>query len=425
MRPLLSLLFYLLLMEDVIFAADKTYCNPRKSLTTDLVIPTYEETRPVKGCVAKQGSLPKRVVVIRAKTAQTLPESEILLTLTDPQPDDEEANGGVLLVLDSSSPLTWKLSFHPKVYKFQVVLSPGSILGSSEGAEVLKYKNLATEMTDEKFGTLVEQNYGPVALMAIVENANRISVSLPSTTSSPPSPSSSKCSFNSFESIPDSAVAFLVEKQKMYGCYHAERAGSMTTDLLVIDLILNTYDHDSNIPVVFLSMTPSPQGQDLDTSPRNLTLVLNSNRQVRWYLESWKMIGTLQVISSNGLVENHALSPGQSLQIIRKRLPEDYGQLWRSVIAETGVAPISYVKVNEANVISLLIPPRKVGKTVTTQEMTSNYAPDRVSLHDAPIAGHEDLAINMQVPKKTNLAEGISRQMSKFSKSTSNFGRIS
>ena len=400
-------------MEDVILA-DKTYCNPRKSLTTDLVIPTYEETRPVKGCVAR-GSLPKQVVVIRAKTAKTLPESEILLTLTDPQPD--EGNGGVLLVLDSSSPLTWKLSFLPKLDKYQVVLSPGSILGSSEGAEVLKYKNLAAEMTDEKFGTLVEQNYGPVSLMAIVENANRISLSLSASSnvpSSPPSPSS-KCSFSSLESISDSAVAFRVEKQKMYGCYHAERAGSMTTDLLVIDLILNTYDHDSNIPVVFLSMTPSPQGQDLDTSPRNLTLVLNSNRQVRWYLESWKMIGTLQVISSNGLVENHALSPGQSLQIIRKRLPEDYGQLWRSVIAETGVAPISYVKVNEANVISLLIPPRKVGKTVTTQEMTSNYAPDRVSLHDAPIAGHEDLAINMQVPKKTNLDDGISRQMSKFS----------
>ena len=412
MRPFISLLFYLLLMEDVVWG-DKTYCNPRKSLITDLVVPTYEETRPVKGCVGRVTSIAKQVVVIRAKATQTLPQSEILLTLTDPKTADD---GGVLLVLDSPSPLTWKLSFLPKTDNFQVVLSPGSILGGgSDGAEVLKYKNLDPEMTDEKFGTLVEQNYGPVSLMAMVENANRISLSLSASPST--SSISSKCNFDSLGTIPDSAVAFRVEKQKMYGCYHAERAGSMTTDLLVIDLNFKTYDHDSNIqPVVFLSMTPM-QSQDgssvLDPSPRNLTLVLNSNGQVRWYLESWKMHGTLQVISSNGLVENHALSPEQSLQIIRKRLPEDYGQLWRSVIAETGVAPISYVKVNDANVISLLIPPR-AGKTVTTQKMTSNYAPDRVSLHDSPIAGHEDIAINMQVPKKTNLDDDISRQMSKF-----------
>ena len=175
MRPFISLLFYLLLMEDVVWG-DKTYCNPRKSLITDLVVPTYEETRPVKGCVGRVNSIAKQVVVIRAKATQTLPQSEILLTLTDPKTADD---GGVLLVLDSPSPLTWKLSFLPKTDNFQVVLSPGSILGGgSDGAEVLKYKNLDPEMTDEKFGTLVEQNYGPVSLMAMVENANRISLSL-------------------------------------------------------------------------------------------------------------------------------------------------------------------------------------------------------------------------------------------------------
>ena len=255
--------------------------------------------------------------------------------------------------------------------------------------------------------------------MFSINKKSTLDISLSGSISNVPvaSPTVSKCNLSTLGSIPDHAVAFRVEKQKMFGCYHAERAGSMATDLLVIDLQLEQkIDQNANLqPVVFLSMTPlqHSDGSVIDPSPRNLTLVLNSNRQVRWYLESWKMLGSLKVLSSNGPVENHALSPGQDLQIVRKRLPEDYSQLWRSVIAETGVAPISYVKVDNANVISLLIPPR-ASKTVTTagQDMTSNYAPDRVSFHDAPIAdSSDDLAVNMQVPKKTNLDDA--KQISK------------
>ena len=318
-------------------ASDKTYCNPRKALITDLVTPTYEETRPVKGCVASVASNNDiKLVVIRAKKAKA--KTEILLTLTDSNAGNDQ---GIVQVLDSSTPITWKLSFLPATGprgndngtadKYQVVLSPGSTIFENK-AEILPYKNLDPEMTDEKFGTLVEQNYGEkLSMLATVENANRISLSLSgsgSSVSNVPS-SSSKCNLSTLGSIPDHAVAFRVEKQQMFGCYHAERAGSMATDLLVIDLKLEQHagiEQNVNLqPVVFLSMTPIQHndGSVIDPSPRNLTLVLNSNRPVRWYLESWKMIGTLQVISSNGLVENHALSPGQSLQIIRKRLEDN------------------------------------------------------------------------------------------------------
>ena len=167
--------------------ADKTYCNPRKTLITDLVSPTYEETRPVKGCVAdfsQVGDQGLQVVVIRAKNTFEKTKTEISLTLTDPNAG--HANGrraGILLVLDSSAPITWTLSFLPEqananVDKYKVVLSPGSTIVENK-AEILQYKNLAPDMTDEKFATLVEQNYGyPLSLLAIVENANRISLSL-------------------------------------------------------------------------------------------------------------------------------------------------------------------------------------------------------------------------------------------------------
>ena len=164
--------------------ADKTYCNPRKTLITDLVSPTYEETRPVKGCVA---AIPQtdtqglQVVVIRANTFEKT-KTEISLTLTDPNAGNANGRAGILLVLDSSTPITWTLSFLPEakanVDKYKVVLSPGSTIFENK-AEILQYKNLSPDMTDEKFATLVEQNYGsPLSLLAIVENANRISLSL-------------------------------------------------------------------------------------------------------------------------------------------------------------------------------------------------------------------------------------------------------
>ena len=113
-------------------------------------------------------------------------------------------------MLDSLWPVSWKLSFLTITDKYKVVLSPGSTLVDNK-AEVIKYKNLAPEMTDEKFGTLVEENYGALSLLAIVENANRISLSLsPSKSSKVPS---SKCNLSLLESIPAHAVAFRVENE--------------------------------------------------------------------------------------------------------------------------------------------------------------------------------------------------------------------
>ena len=48
----------------------------------------------------------------------------------------------------------------------------------------------------------------------------------------------------------------------------------------------------------------------------------------------------------------------QHLRIVRRPLPEAFDQLWRSIIADTGSTPVSYVKVELANVLSMVIPPR-------------------------------------------------------------------
>jgi hypothetical protein len=70
------------------------------------------------------------------------------------------------------------------------------------------------------------------------------------------------------------------------------------------------------------------------------------------------LAGNLEVVSNNGPVENYSLSSWQHLHIVRRTLPEAFEQLWKSVIADTGSTPVSYIKVELANVLSMVIPPR-------------------------------------------------------------------
>lgn len=192
------------------------------------------------------------------------------------------------------------------------------------------------------------------------------------------------CNLDSLATITDFAVAFSVSKLKMQGCFNPEMIGTMTTDVHIIDLQNNLLSE--NLPVVFLSMT----SEKSETTSRNITVVLKSIRPVRWYLESWHIEGSLKVISNNGPVEDHSLSAGQDLKIEKKALPDDFQQLWRTVISETQVAPISYIRVKGANVITIVVSPENVQEkqraspvlTTSGQEMTSNYVPDRISLGD-------------------------------------------
>jgi len=170
-------------------------------------------------------------------------------------------------------------------------------------------------------------------------------------------------------SLGTSVLAYHVTKQTMSGCFHPEVAGVSPSDVHVIDLtsadpeainLQTPHDEDSaHLPAVYLSLSPDQKGSSMDASvSRNLTLILKSQFPVRWYLESWGLAGNLEVISNNGPVENLSLSSSQHLHIVRRPLPEAFDQLWRSVIVDTGSTPVSYVKVELANVLSMVIPPR-------------------------------------------------------------------
>ena len=108
-----------------------------------------------------------------------------------------------------------------------------------------------------------------------------------------------------------------------------------------------------------------------------------------------------------------ALSKGQNLKTERSFLPDDFQQLWEKVIGETGAAPVSYIKVKDANVISMSLPETEVRRAtniLTTVEhklkFNSNYVPDRASLHDSPVSSSRDVAVNT-VPKR--ISSGATR----------------
>ena len=236
---------------------------------------------------------------------------------------------GVMIVLDSPLAITWRLNFlggdKKNHIKPLVVHAAGSSVVTENNMEIKLLKSdyktmrLSPKMSDEKFGTIIRQKYGGLTIMAQVIGANRVALSL---STKPANRVPSQCNLNNLEAISDFIVGYNVRKQPMYGCFHPEKLGTMSTDVHIIDLQVSDRFNsaaatESVLPTnVIFSMAPSsPHSHELEVGEsrqfRNLTVILKSDRPVRWYLESWKMSGSLRVISNNGHVENHALSEGK------------------------------------------------------------------------------------------------------------------
>ena len=177
----------------------------------------------------------------------------------------------------------------------------------------------------------------------------------------------------------------MISKQNATGCFNEEVAGTSGSDVHVIDLqsaeeggILDdnipSDDHDSIgtesdvsdsedfedefLPNVYLSLAPEGSNNGDDVLRRNLTLILNSKQRVKWYLESIDLSGNLKVISTNGPVYDYDLSPDQQLSIENNPLPAAFDQLWKAVVRKTNNNPISYSRIEKANVLTIIVPDR-------------------------------------------------------------------
>ncbi len=179
----------------------------------------------------------------------------------------------------------------------------------------------------------------------------------------------------------DFAIAYVVRKVSARGCLHRDLAGAASTDVHILDLgAADEFEHhagvggegDRSFPApppapVFLSLAPE-KGTPGDRAmvARNLTLVLSSREPVQWMLQSRSLSGRLRVLFAGppeSRVEDLRLAPSQSLEARRLRLPEGHEDgeegmfeaLWRAATAETDVTPVSYARVDKANIITMVI----------------------------------------------------------------------
>ena len=192
----------------------------------------------------------------------------------------------------------------------------------------------------------------------------------------------------------------MISKQNATGCFNEEVAGTSGSDVHVIDLqsaeeggILDdnipSDDHESIgtesdvsdsedfedefLPNVYLSLAPEGVSTNDDgVLRRNLTLILNSKQRVKWYLESIDLSGHLKVISTNGPVYDYDLSPDQQLSIENNPLPAAFDQLWKAVVRKTKNNPISYSRIEKANVLTIIVPDRSNRAPWSPQEVVKN-----------------------------------------------------
>ena len=276
---------------------------------------------------------------------------------------------GLYLVLDSPTPLRWRLNFSGarSSTKRVIFLPPGSRIHSNYPAteHTLSDLDISTN-DDEAFATKTRDKLTALSSFVRILDANRIILH----TGYSPNP---RCTLS--RSPSDFIGSYVIAKETPRGCYNRDMVGLLDTDVHVINLV-SAGDGDESATGVLnsvkinLSAEKSRGRLPLD---RNLTLVLRSSVPVRWNLYSAGVEGKLIVISDEGsLVHNVSLSPGQTLEVKHKRLPSTMAQIWKTVMLDTGVTPISYAEMDRANVLSMIVPSKSKKGTAPNSHFFNN-----------------------------------------------------
>ena len=177
---------------------------------------------------------------------------------------------------------------------------------------------------------------------------------------------SSSCDIS--QETPSKAVeAFLVQRQNTFGCYHPEAAGLLPNDVHVIDLKEKIVKRSAelksstdDIKEVVLELSPDKTQEDI--LPRNLTLILKSDKPVKWIIKSQGIKGQLVIAAGTNEVEHASKSSEQDVDIRHTVIPDSFESLIKEVTSHYGL-PLSYVRVHQANLLEMTIPPRsKRGK---------------------------------------------------------------
>lgn len=254
-----------------------------------------------------------------------------------------------------------------------ILISDGShVIDTATGEELAT--TAAILRTESITLKLAKTQFSAVHTFTSITAANRIFIRL-----SPELASQSACDIATRDQ--SSAVeAFYVQRQNTFGCYHQEAAGLLPNDVHVIDLkekVVKRSTATDSIEDVVLEVSPDKtEIQDEGLLPRNLTLILKSDKPVKWVIKSKGIKGQLIVAAGKSIcripgkifdaffsfsghneVESVSDNSEQSLEIREADIPDSFDSLIREVTSNYGL-PLSYIRVHQANLLEMVIPPR-------------------------------------------------------------------
>lgn len=284
---------------------------------------------------------------------------------------NEMSSSSLYLLLDSPSPVSWKITFKGSLqggeYLRTILLPRGSKVSSVNVKHVVREVKEplgGNTGSDEEVADWVRSRYGGLSTLATAsEGANRVSLLLED--GALPAKCAKSAKFS------EAVQAYYFSRQSSHGCLHSELAGRQTSDLHIIDL---GDDDESGAggagedgANVYLTLSPPRELVLAQKSlERDLILYLRARRRggVTWYLQSQGLVGNLTVVHDpESEVRNQSLSPKQRLKVrSSKRVTGGYEQLWKEAAASEGLSPIAYVKLDRANIISLVVPERREGE---------------------------------------------------------------
>jgi hypothetical protein len=334
-------------------------CHSDRPLDTPYFIPFNKTVKSARGCMSpKPVSQNTQVHVIRLEQAGR----NVYLHV-----NGSETHNLSLVLSSPGREVIWHLTTQGFLSLPDILVSDGSrVVRSTDGRPLPAGKAaLDSRALTHK---LAIARFSHITTFTTIETANDILINLPPETSS-----HSTCDpLQKMQEVPSPAVtAFLREKQSSFGCYHPEAAGLQPNDVHVIDLrdlgepseaseirYKRSLDRSNPKDVVVELTGPGRPGNEGPPLPRNLTLVLKSDRPVRWLLKSQGIQGRLIVTTAGeNPVENLSVGSSQQLDIQKTEIPDQFERLMEEVTQQYG-SPLSYMKVHHANLLEMTIPPR-------------------------------------------------------------------
>lgn len=331
------------------------YCVSDSPLDTPYFVPFYKTVRPALGCArAPENHEKTEVHVVRLNQ----PEDDVFLYVTGSNNQTE-----LSLVLATPVPVTWHLTVSGLAPAPAILISDGSrVIDTATGLEL----PVSAAILNNKIITenLARAKFSHIHTFTSITAANRIFINLKKEETT-----SQHCDISQ-ESAIKSVEAFFVQKQNTFGCYHTEAAGLLPNDVHVIDLkekiVKRSTNEQSGITDVVLELSPDQSVQDL--LPRNLTLILKSDKPVRWIIKSKGIKGQLIIAAGNNEVVNLSNNPDQELDLRKATIPDAFDSLIKEVTSSYGL-PLSYIQFHKANLLEMLIPPRSKRELSSLYEM--------------------------------------------------------